>query len=291
MAAWLSEELNQGIHALTGGAGPTVVLIPGWPETAEAYGEVFPFLEKSHSIICVDPPGIGDSAPSSGGYDTGTISKLLEVSLQPRAEEPFHLVGHDVGAWIAYAWAAQFPDRVRSLVLLDSALPGLVPPQAFPLPFEVNVKLWQLSFNSLPELPEILTKGRERELFDWLFRNKAKYPERVSIANRNRYVASYARPGAMSNGFAYYRAAALSASQNREFGKRKLQMPVLALGGRNAMGDNLRSSMESLAVHLNGGVIEDCGHYVMEEQPEVVARRSLDFFKSVEILASARRRR
>jgi hypothetical protein len=84
---------------------------------------------------------------------------------------------------------------VRSLVLLDSALPGLVPPQAFPLPFEVNVKLWQLSFNTLPELPEILTKGRERELFDWLFRNKAKYPERVSIANRKRYVASYAKPG------------------------------------------------------------------------------------------------
>ena len=148
------------------------------------------------------------------------------------------------------------------------------------------MKLWQLSFNTLPELPEILTKGRERELFDWLFRNKAKYPERVSIANRNRYVASYARPGAMSHGFAYYRAAALSASQNREFGKRKLQMPVLALGGRNAMGDNLRSSMEGLAVHLDGGVIEDCGRYVMEEQPEVVARRLLDFFKSVEILAS-----
>jgi microsomal epoxide hydrolase len=57
------------------------------------------------------------------------------------------------------------------------------------------------------------------------------------------------------------------------------------------MGDNLRSSMESLAVHLDGGVIEDCGHYVMEEQPEVVARRLLDFFKSVEILASARQRR
>ena len=89
MAAWLSEELNQGMHALTGGAGPTVVLIPGWPETAEAYGEVFPFLEKNHSIICVDPPGIGGSAPSNGGYDTGTVSKLLEVSLQPRTEEPF----------------------------------------------------------------------------------------------------------------------------------------------------------------------------------------------------------
>ena len=52
------------------------------------------------------------------------------------------------------------------------------------------------------------------------------------------------------------------------------------------MGDNLRMTMEGLAMHLDGGVIEDCGHYVMEEQPEVVARRLLEFFKSVEILAS-----
>ena len=41
-------------------------------------------------------------------------------------------------------------------------------------------------------------------------------------------------------------------------------------------------SMESLAVHVEGGAIEDCGHYVMEEQPEVVSARLIEFFKGVE---------
>ena len=100
-----------------------------------------------------------------------------------------------MGAWIAYAWAAQFPGRVRSLTLIEATVPGLAPPLSFPLALETNIKLWQFSFNSLPDLPELLTKGRERELFDWLFKHKAVYPERVSVANRERYVDCYAKTG------------------------------------------------------------------------------------------------
>ncbi len=76
-----------------------------------------------------------------------------------------------------------------------------------------------------------------------------------------------------------------SAEQNEEFCKTKLTMPVLALGGRSATGEHLKASMELLALHVEGGVIEDCGHYVMEEQPEIVARELLQFFGRVEARA------
>jgi pimeloyl-ACP methyl ester carboxylesterase len=282
MTTWSSERLPHGMHAFTGGRGSAVVLLPGWPETADAYSEVFPSLAQHHRVLAVDPPGLGESAPSTAGYDTGAISRILEDSLRPSIGEAFHLTGHDVGAWIAYAWAAQFPERIKSLTLLDSSLPGLAAPLSYPLPPEVNVKLWQFSFNTLPELPEILTQGRERQLFDWLFQHKAEHPERLTQARRERYAECYAKPGGMSQGFAYYRAAAQSASQNVAFSKNKLRMPVLALGGKSATGDHLRQAMEAVAVHVEGGVIEDCGHYVMEEQPEEVARRLLAFFASVE---------
>jgi pimeloyl-ACP methyl ester carboxylesterase len=68
-----------------------------------------------------------------------------------------------------------------------------------------------------------------------------------------------------------YSAFAQSAQQNLAFSENKLPMPVLALAGKSATGDNVRRSMEALAVGVEGGVIEDCGHYVMEEQPEQVA--------------------
>src|SRR5262249_2145915 len=90
------------------------------------------------------------------------------------------------------------------------------------------------------------------------------------------------RTGAMSNGFAYYRAASQTAQQNLEFSRHKLSMPVLALGGEIATGDLVRQAMESLAVQVQGGIIPDCGHYVMEEQPEQVAATLLRFFGTVE---------
>jgi pimeloyl-ACP methyl ester carboxylesterase len=71
MSDWVSEHLSHGVHAFSGGEGSTVVLVPGWPETAEAYGELFPLLAAQHSVLCVDPPGLGDSAPSAVGYNTG----------------------------------------------------------------------------------------------------------------------------------------------------------------------------------------------------------------------------
>lgn len=275
--------LGSGLHALAAGSGSPVVLLPGWPETAEAYNEVLPSLAERHHVLAIDPPGLGESSESTQGYDTGSISKQLEGAVRSSTPSPIHLVGHDVGAWIAYAWAAQFPERIRSLTLLDSALPGLAAPLSFPLPPEVNIKLWQFSFNTLPDLPEALTQGRERQLFDWLFERKAQHPERLTQARRDHYVECYSRPGAMSRGFAYYRAAARSASQNLAFSKAKLQMPILALGGKSGVGDRLRMSMESLGDHVEGGEIEDCGHYVMEEQPEVVSSRLLGFFKRVEL--------
>ena len=286
MSNWVSEQWEHGIHALTGGDElmSTVVLIPGWPETAEAYSEVFPSLARSHRTFCVDPPGVGDSAPSEAGYDTGTVAKTLQRSLRSRINGSYHLVGHDVGAWIAYPWAAQFPNEVKSLTVIDSSVPALAPPRAFPLPTEENIKLWQFSFNKLPELPEILTAGRERELFDWLFQHKAAHPERISGEHRKRYVECYAKPGAMTRGFAYYRETPRSGSQNLEFSKRRLPMPILALGGDRGMGEILKQLMEKLGDSVQGGAIEDCGHFVMEEQPNVLARTLLEFFERAEPL-------
>ena len=284
-SVWKETTLAGGIHGLTAGFGSTVVLLSGWPETAEAYSEIFPQLAERHRVIALDPPGLGESDPAIGGYDTANIAKILANAIKTLTPERIHLVGHDVGGWIAYAWAAQFPEHIQSLTLIDSSVPGTGASQAFPLPSEVNVKLWQFSFNALPDLPEVLTAGRERELFDWLFEHKAERLDRIPQANRDRYVEAYARPGAMSRGFAYYRAVADSSKQNKEFGKTKLPMPVLAYGGRTGGGDRLKVTMETLALQVEGGVIEDCGHYVMEEQPEAIANELLRFFKKVEATA------
>ncbi|KAI9045061.1 alpha/beta fold hydrolase [Aspergillus affinis] len=281
-ARWQSKRLLQGINAIVGGQGPPVVLVAGWPQTAEAYGDIFESLSKHHQFFALDPPGLGESAPSTNGYDTATISKTLAESLNEVIKEPYHLVGHDVGGWIAYPWAAQFPSKIKSLSILDAAVPGLAPPQQFPLSNETNLRLWQFSFNALPELPEILTQGRERELLTWFFNLKVAHPEKFPKERLESYIQSYARPGAMSRGFEYYRAVERSSKQNIEFTKKPLNLPVLALGGSKSVGANMVRLAQTLGSNVQGGAIEDCGHFVAEEQPDEVARKLLEFFKHVD---------
>ncbi|PLB50428.1 alpha/beta-hydrolase, partial [Aspergillus steynii IBT 23096] len=281
-ARWQSKRLLQGINAIVGGQGPPVVLVAGWPQTAEAYSDLFEPLSKHHQFFALDPPGLGDSAPSPNGYDTAAISKTLAESLNDVIKEPYHLVGHDIGGWIAYPWAAQFPSRIKSLSILDAAVPGLTPPQQFPLSYETNLRLWQFSFNALPELPEILTQGRERELLTWFFNLKTAHPETFPKERLESYIQSYARPGAMSRGFEYYRAVGTSAKQNVEFAKKPLDVPVLALGGSKSVGGNMVRLAQNLASNVQGGEIEDCGHFVVEEKPDDVAEKLMGFFKQVE---------
>lgn len=90
----------------------------------------------------------------------------------------------------------------------------------------------------------------------------------------------------MSRAFEFYRAFGESAAQNRRLAavvETQLAMPVLALGGADGgVGERIVGMVSGIAPHVQGGAIEQCGHFVMEEQPAVVARRLLEFFDAVE---------
>jgi pimeloyl-ACP methyl ester carboxylesterase len=69
----------------------------------------------------------------------------------------------DVGTWIGYAYAAEWPDDVKRLAVFDASLSGITPPPPAGVPSaETNVKTWHFAFNRLDDLPEILLHGRER---------------------------------------------------------------------------------------------------------------------------------
>jgi len=276
--------LHLGIRAIQAGqAGSTLILVPGWPQTAEAFLPLIPSLSAKHRVYILDPPGLGHSdAPASGDYSTGNISRILHEAVSATTDEPIHIISHDIGVWIAYAWVSQYPDRIRSVTFMDASVPGMFPPLSYPLPEAANKKLFQFSFNALPDLPEILVEGREGKMLDWLFDTKTAHPERIPRSSRDIYTSAYSQPGAMTRGFEYYRAVANSGVQNAEFGKAKLQMPVLALGGSGGLGAGMSVMAGKVAANSHSHVLEDCGHYLMEEQPEAVSKLIVDFLERVE---------
>lgn len=280
-----SRFLENGLHALQAGTGnTTVVFVSGWPETAEAFLPLFPYLQPHYHLLAIDPPGLGRSAPPRDGfYSTVSISKLMMQTVEAAVSSPYHLVGHDVGAWITYPWAHQASDRLLSVTLIDNSIASLPAPLTYPLPHGVNLKLFQFSFNALPGLPEILTAGREREFLDWLFETKAVHPDRIARSVRDHYVQCYSQKGAMSRGFAYYRAFSDSAKDEKKLvSGQKLGLPVIAIGGIQGAGSTVSRSLQPVTEgEVRGFVVEDCGHYVMEEQPEKTAEILLQVFREI----------
>ncbi|WP_221328546.1 alpha/beta fold hydrolase [Actinoplanes sp. L3-i22] len=256
------------LHAVTGGHGPALLLVGGWPQTWYAWREVMPALAREHTVVAVDSRGAGLSDKPDDGYDAGTLAADLVALMSALGHDRFDVVGHDIGTWTAYALAADHPERVGRLAVVEAVIPGLTPsPPAFG-PAGLNQKLWQFGFNRLTDLNEELVRGRERIFFGWQFATKAATPTTIPAYAVDVYVnAITADPRALGASFAYYRALDETIAQNERRARTRLTLPVLAVGGALWSGANAAQTMRLAADAVTEVVLDDCGHYPAEEQP------------------------
>jgi pimeloyl-ACP methyl ester carboxylesterase len=266
------------LHVVTAGIGAPVVLLHGWPQTWREWRKLMPLLAGRHRLIVPDLPGLGESSRPEAGYDKKTIAGDLREMCERLQLGRFHLVGHDWGGPTAFALACAMPEAVRSLAILDVTVPGIGPD------ISQGGKRWHHAFHMTPELPELLVQGREREYLSWFYREFSWRQGAIGEADIDEYVRHYAQPGALRAGFAYYRNIPRDVADNRALlaSGFRLQMPVLALGGarteaRGRAGEPLES-LRAIATDVRGGVVPDCGHFIPEEQPELLARQLLDLF-------------
>lgn len=271
------------------GNGPPVLMLHGWPETSHTWHRIAPqFAAQGRRVITPDLRGLGDSERPETGYDAGTVAEDMHQLVIQLGFDQVDLVGHDVGAWISYAYAAAYPTEVRRLVVADAGLPGLSPEAGALVSTAVNIKTWHFPFNTLPDLPEALIAGREGLYLRWLFENKAYRPGAVPAEDVAVYTRAYEQPGALTAGFAYYRAIFETVRQNREWAKTKFAIPVFALGGETGVGANLLKTMQGLALNVTGVVLPGCGHYIPDEQPHEFVSHVLRFLsEDDETLANA----
>ena len=269
------------LHYVAGGKadGEVVVLLAGFPESWYAWRKIMPLLGSSYRVIAPDLPGQGDSDRPAGGYDTQSLAVAVHGLLQQIGVDRYFLGAHDVGAWVAYPYAALFGGEVRRLVLMDAGIPGITLPDALPTAPERAWRTWHFAFHAIPDLPELLLAGREAEYLDWFLRRKTANPETFSDADLQEYLRVFKKEGGLRAGLAYYRAAAISAQQNRALAaKGRLAMPVLALGSDQGSISDMATPLRAFADDVRGGSIPFCGHFLPEEQPEAVARELLEFF-------------
>lgn len=105
---------------LEGGAGTPVVLLHGPGEFAAVWGRVLPELVTSNRVVVPDLPGHGASGLPGGRLDAERVLSWLGDLIEQTCDRPPTVVGHLLGGAIALRFAANHPDRVRSLVLVDT---------------------------------------------------------------------------------------------------------------------------------------------------------------------------
>ena len=119
---------------------------------------------------------------------------------------------------------------------------------------------------------------RERIYLDRFWDELSRDPKRFDEAKRQHYAALYAQPGAMRAGFAQFLAFGRDAADNGRFLARgKLQMPVLAFGGEATFGPMIGVVMRCVADNVEDVIINDCGHWITEEQPQATTDLVVDF--------------
>jgi len=257
------------------GPGTPVVLLHGYAETSHMWLPLIPKLADKRAVIAPDLRGAGGSSKPESGYDKKTIAQDIHALVHELGYPRVKIVGHDIGLMVAYAYAAQYPDEVESIALLDAFLPGVGDWQKV---FLLRDK-WH--FNFYGETPLKLVKGRERIYFEHFWNDFAADPRHsVPEADRRFYTAQYARPGGMRAGFEYFHAFDQDAQDFAEFAKTPLPMPMLVLAGEKASGNFPIEQARMVANNVHGVIIKGSGHWLMEEAPEQTMLELVQFINT-----------
>jgi pimeloyl-ACP methyl ester carboxylesterase len=258
------------IHYVTSGSGPPVLLLHGWPQTWHAWRRVAASL-GDHTVVMPDLRGFGSSAKPLQGYDAATMAADLHELLSVLGLADVTVVGHDWGAVFGYVLAASHPEDVAALGIVEMALPGVGMLEEAMRPRPGGHFLWHMAFQSVPDIPELLVRGRERPYLRWFFEHYAYDPSAISAADLDEYVAAITGAGALRAGLAVYQAYFETAAQVAALAGSPLTMPVAAYGGDASLGDVTLACARLVAPDATGGVIPNCGHWAPEERPDAVA--------------------
>jgi pimeloyl-ACP methyl ester carboxylesterase len=151
---------------------------------------------------------------------------------------------------------------VTRLVVMEAVLGGLPGAEDFTAP-------WWFGFHNVPGLAEHVLAGHEGEYLDFFLR--AGTYDGTGVANevRDAFVTAYTGKESLRCAFAHYRAMRATAGQLASESRRRLTMPVTAIGAR-PVGDALHRQLRPIADDLTGHLIAGCGHIVPLDRPDAL---------------------
>lgn len=281
-----SEDGPIQIACQVGGSGPPLLLLHGFPQTKAIWHKVAPALAKHYTIVASDLRGYGESSKPHGKSDHSTYSKRVMAAdqhalMKSLGYDQFFLLGHDRGGRVSHRLAADFPNSVLRLMVLDIS-PTLSMYEQTGMDFAKGY--WHWFFLIQPEpIPETLI-GANPEF--WLKNHMGRHAGTAIFSpdRWNEYLAGASNPLSMHAMCEDYRAAAtidlVHDRADRE-ANLKLEMPLRVLWGEHGLVNKCFKPIEDWQKVANdvSGAAVPCGHYIPEELPELVIEEARGFFR------------
>jgi pimeloyl-ACP methyl ester carboxylesterase len=263
------------IHYVAGGVGAPIFLLPGWPETWWAYHKVMPDLAKRRRVVSIDLRGMGRSGRPEIGYDKKTMASDVAALARQMGYAKVDVVGHDIGAMVAFSLAENHPELVDRLVLLDVSHPSARYRDLRLLPAkdsfgdrldENHPYFWWFAFLQVRGLPEQLMEGRSAAIQAWFFRYMMQDERAIDGRDRAVYAAAYNSRDALRATDGWYQAFPQDVEDDATYGP--LRMPVLGLAGPGYA--RLKASLDARAPGSQTLRVEGSGHFIAEEKPKAM---------------------
>jgi len=270
------------LHCARAGAGPLVLFAHGFPEFWYAWRRQLAAFAAGHEVAAPDLRGynLSDKPPRLEDYRVGRLVDDLRGLADHLGHRRFTLVGHDWGGVVGWAFAIAHPERLERLVIVNAPHPGTFAREIRENPAQQAASRYMLMLRGAEAEARLAADGfaliRERFFGDRVWKGI------FDDEDRRAYLDAWGRPGALTGGLNYYRAARVGPPSGDEApgdggfamdpARLTVRVPTLVIWGEQdpALLTGNLDGLERFVPDLTVRRIPDGSHWVVHERPEVV---------------------
>jgi len=268
---------NIRIHYVTAGEGPLMVMLHGFPEFWYSWRHQIPAMAEHFRVVVPDMRGYNQTEKPVGvhNYRLGALMGDIQGLIGSLGKTSAVVVAHDWGGGVAWPFAAYYPHMVDRLVILNCPPPAVLMKHLMNNRAQRRRSYYMFLFQ-LPLLPEVAMRYRNYELVERVFRGWAIDKSAFSDYDIAMFKEAASKPGALTGGINYYRAAFrqfLKSSKGGGDDGPKVQCPTLVIWAEEdrALGKELTKDFQNeVEGPLEIKYIPNCSHWVQQEQPDLV---------------------
>lgn len=266
------------IHIAEAGHGDPVVMLHGWPQHWYMWRHQILTLAEHYRVICPDLRGFGWSDAPKDGYVKEQMADDMVELFDSLELKKVRLIGHDWGGWIGFLLCLRQPERIHKYLALNIAHPF----QKLDFRHTALWRFWYQLIIASPLLGLNILWNKSwfvRQLLVWGVVDK-KWTE----GEVQSYVSQFQEFSRAYASVQLYRTFLLQEFRLIARGfylKQHLSVPTLLLFGDKdfAISKKLLKGYEAYAVSMRVEYIHNCGHFIVDECPEIVTQQAINFFK------------